>query len=155
MINEDCPNYECKDCKHYKSAHLGGCTKRVDHKTIEFSAPWFRCDPENCHTPCCEFEPSKIHIWDLKNYWTNWENWWNDYVDTWLEGHNPYNELIYFTLNGNTNVRYGVPMMDYVMGNMYNGNNLKAVEKMYYKRTQKGFGYKLIREKINGVELCT
>ena len=154
MINEDCPNWGCKDCKHFKFAHLGGCTKRVDHKKIEFAAPWFKSSKEEFGTPCCEFEPSEIHIWDLKNYWTNWENWWNDYVDTWLNGHNPIgSKLVYFTINGDTSVWYGVPIENYIYGNMYEGNKLKAVEKMYYKRVKTGFGYKLIREKIKGVEL--
>lgn len=38
-------------------------------------------------------------------------------------------------------------------GTMWNGNKLKAVEKRYYKRTQSGFGYKWIIEKIDGVEV--
>lgn len=155
MYNEDCPNYQCRDCKHFGS-YPNYCTKRVDHKKVEFAAAWFRCDPENSHMPCCEFEPSSINVWDLKNYWSNWENWWMDYLNTWFPYYpkeKPEDNFIYFTLNGNTDIRYGVPLMDYIMGDMYDGNKLKAKKKIYLKRVKNDYGYELIREDIDGVEI--
>lgn len=153
MINENCPNYKCKDCKHFGNFTKGYCNKRIDHKQIEFAVPWFKSSPEEVGFPCSEFEPSEIHVWDLKNYWTNWENWYADYKDTWLRGKDNSNKLCYFTLNGDRSVRYGVLISDYIYGTMIENNKLKAIEKMYYKRTKDGFGYKLIREKINGIDL--
>lgn len=61
--------------------------------------------------------------------------------------------LIGFELKQEPDVRYYVRPEDYVNGTMWDGNKLKAVEKGYYKRTQNGFGYKWIREKIDGVEV--
>lgn len=48
-------------------------------------------------------------------------------------------------------VRYRVRLEDYIYGTMFEGNKLKAYEKIYYKRTKEGFGYKLVHEKIDGV----
>ena len=50
-------------------------------------------------------------------------------------------------------MRYGVRLMDFVNGTMMDGDVLKAVEKTYYKQTREGFGYKLIRETIDGVNI--
>lgn len=61
--------------------------------------------------------------------------------------------LIGFELKQELNVRYYVRLEDYINGTMWDGNKLKAVEKGYYKQTRSGFGYKWIREKINGVEV--
>ena len=44
--------------------------------------------------------------------------------------------------------------MDFVNGTMMEGNHLKAVEKIYYKPDRKSpYGYSLIREPIDGVEI--
>ena len=41
--------------------------------------------------------------------------------------------------------------MDFVYGNMFDGDTLKANEKTYYKRDKSNpIGYTLIREKIDG-----
>ena len=49
----------------------------------------------------------------------------------------PDKTLVYFTVNNDTSVRYGVPLMDYVNRQMISGGcvfaTLKAVEKEYYK----------------------
>lgn len=150
-----CPNYKCHNCEHYGS-FPNYCQKRIDHKTIEFAVPWFvSCPSYNGHI-CSDFKPSLIHVYDLQNYWTNWESYWADYLENWFPYYpkeKPEDKLIYFTLNGDKEIRYGVNLMDYINNSMIDGNRLKAVEKMYYKRTKDGFGYKLVREKIEGVEL--
>ena len=70
----------------------------------------------------------------------------------------PDKTLVYFTVNNDTSVRYGVPLMDYVNRQMISGGcvfaTLKAVEKEYYKRVKNdSFGMKLVHEKITGVHL--
>lgn len=50
-------------------------------------------------------------------------------------------------------IRYRVKLDDYIYGTMFEGNKLKAYEKVYYKRRKEGFGYKLVHEKIDGVEV--
>jgi hypothetical protein len=38
---------------------------------------------------------------------------------------------------------------DFINGTMYNADgSLKAFQKMYYKQTRSGFGYKLVREPL-------
>lgn len=149
-----CPNYRCKDCKHFRT-YGNYCTKRVDHENIEVAASWFVSTPFGNQLPCCEFEPSAIHVYDLNNYWIDWEHWWQDFLVEWF----PYypdisleNHLIWFTLNGKRDIRYGVKLMDYIMGAMYDGDNLKAISRKYYKHTHDGYGYKLITEAVNGVK---
>ena len=63
------------------------------------------------------------------------------------------NNLIGFELKQEPDVKYYVRLEDYVNGTMWDDNRLKAVKKGYYKRTKSGFGYKWIREKIDGVEV--
>lgn len=159
MYNEDCYAYHCGDCKNF-GTYPNYCTRRIDHKKIEFAAPWFRCDPEAGGMICCEFEPKGIFVYDLKNYWTNYENWQTDWYDTQYDylteeqrEEKKDNSIVWFTLNGNTNIRYGVRAKDYIYNTMYDGNKLKAVKKIYYKKTKEGFGYKLMREDIDGVEI--
>lgn len=157
MYNEDCPNFRCKDCKWYRPVIKGheedACNRRIDHKRIEYAVPWFKSSAEETGFPCKEFEPSSIHVWCLKNYWTDWEHWWQDWIDTWMDGKTPTRPL-WFTLNGDRSVRYTVDRNDYINGTMFENGKLKAIEKAYYKQTRSGFGYKLVKEKLeDGVEI--
>lgn len=156
-MREDCPNYRCKDCK-YKGTYPNYCQHRVDHTNIEKAVPWFVSSPEESGIPCCDFEPSSIHVWDLKNYWIDWEHWWKDYLETWFPYYpkeKPEDKLVWFTLHGDKDIEYGVPMMDYIYGTMYDGDILKAVKKRYYVRhnvNDGSFPYELKYEDINGVK---
>ena len=144
--NYEPEKYRCSDCKHYHN----NC-KRVDGKILEFAKPWFLSTANN-GIVCCDFELCDHMIYAKKN-WVDFETYFTEFIENWL----PYaniNKLEYFTLNGDTTVRYGVKMLDYVYGHMWLSNGvLNAVEKVYYKRCRNEIGYKLIREKINGVTL--
>lgn len=143
------PNYKCRDCKNY-GRHNNYCTKRVDHIKTEVAAPWFVSTPFGEQIPCCEFEPSSIHKYDLENYWATWENWWEDYLEEYFPYYpkeTPENKFVWFTINGDKSIRYGIAMMDYIYGKMY------ATKKQYYKKVKTDFGYKLITEDIEGVNL--
>ena len=158
-LDDWCEHFYCGDCKHYKHPYDGGCQKRIDHKRVKFAKPWFKSYDGNQHSgnPCSDFVPSALHVCGLRR-WTTFDDYWLLYVRDWL----PYSNtdvLTYFTIGDDTSIRYGVRLLDFVYGNMFDGAILKAVEKMYYKRRNRtkenSFGYELIREKIDGVEVCT
>lgn len=158
-----CPAYRCKDCKHFKftnSIDPHGCTHRFDHAKMEYAHPWFVNVPEERGTPCSDFEPNGLYPAALP-YWHGYEHWreWmrrqsreddprpQEMIDKLSEGCIPH---ITFEPKGEE-VRYRVRLEDYVYGTMFEGNKLKAYEKIYYKKTKEGFGYKLTHEKIDGV----
>ena len=158
-IDDSCARFCCGNCEHYKHPYDGGCQKRIDHKRVKFAKPWFKSYDGNQHrgTPCSDFVPSALNVCESKR-WTTFDDYWLLYVRDWL----PYSNtevLTYFTLGDDTSIRYGVRLLDFVYGNMFDGAILKAVEKMYYKRRNRtkenSFGYELIREKIDGVEVYT
>ena len=147
MFNEDVEHYHCGNCKYFHDC------KRIDHVTIKFAVPFFKSYDRNQFSGiiCADFEPAQWCIYACKT-WQGFEYYWPRYVEQWL----PYqstNVLIYFTLHDDTSVRYGVNLMDFVNGTMFDGDLLKAVRKVYYKQTREGFGYRLIRETINGVKI--
>ena len=140
-VNYEPEHYRCSDCKYYQS----GC-KRVDGKTVQFAKPYFKSH-SNCSTVCCDFELKDYMIYARQN-WIDFDTYFKEYVENWLPYGNT-NKLIYFCLNGDTSIRYGVKLLDYVYGNMYSSDGvLNAVEKMYYKQVRSGFGYKLVREPV-------
>ena len=144
--NYEPERYKCGHCKHYRT----GC-KRVDNKIISFAKPYFKAEA-NCGTVCCDFELKDYMVYAKQN-WIDFDTYFKEYVENWLPYGNT-NTLIYFCLNGDTSIRYGVKLLDYVYGNMYLSNGvLNAVEKMYYKQVRSGFGYELVREPIEGVIL--
>ena len=134
----DVNNYKCRDCVYFPNQ-----CKRIDHNTIKFAKPYFIGYDGN-HIPCCDFKPKNL------TGWTGFNDWWPYYVEQWI----PYQNTdinTYFTLHSDPSIRYGVPLMDFVNGTMIENGVLKAVEKMYYKQTRKGCGYKLVYEEIKGV----
>jgi hypothetical protein len=155
----DVGNFRCKDCKHFSfvlpqgECKEGGCQKRIDHNRVEFACPWFKCAPEECGLPCSDFEPSSIHVDDIK-HWTGWKDYWKKFVKTWLPYQNE-DILVYFVVNGDNSIRYGVPLKKYLYGTMFDGNKMLATEKMYYKKhnvtKERTFPYELVREVIEGV----
>ena len=147
MSDNEIENYHCGNCKYFHNC------KRIDHTTIKFATPWFKSYDQNQFNGCIcsSFEPSNSCVYACQT-WTGFDNYWPQYVEQWL----PYkdtNKLVYFTLHNDTSVRYGVPLMDFVNGTMIKNGILKAVQKMYYKRTKDEFGYKLAREPIDGVRI--
>lgn len=148
MFSNEVEHYYCGSCKYFHNC------KRIDHVTIKFAVPWFKSyDKNQFHgCICADFEPAKWHIHAYQT-WKGFDYYWPRYIEQWLPYGNT-NKLVYFTLHDDTSVRYGVPLMDFVNGTMVHGNVLKAVEKMYYKRTTKTpYGFKLVREKIDGVKI--
>lgn len=143
--NYEPENYRCSNCKYYQK----DC-KRIDGVKIDFAKPWFKSSSD--HGCVCSDFVLKDYMIYAKQNWIDFDTYFAEYVENWLPYENT-NTLVHFVVNGDKNVWYGVPLLDYVYGNMYDGNKLKAVEKMYYKRTKRDFGYDLAREEIDGVEL--
>ena len=166
IIDEfQCPDYRCKDCKYFrfvspKNPH--GCTHRFDHAIMEYAHPWFVNVPEERGYPCSDFKPdgsypAALPYWHGFEHWREWMNKQNreddprpqDMIDRLNQNVIPY---IAFEFKGDKEeARYRVALENYIYGTMFDGNKLKAFEKHYYKRTREGFGYKLVKEKIDGV----
>ena len=140
---DTCPNLECKDCLFW-----GAQCRRIGGTNLEFARPYFVSQDTGSHTPCNSFEPKHPEYADLKE-WTNFEDFWKVYKDVWLSG----TKECAFTINGNKSVRYYVPLERFIDGTMIENGKLLATHKSYYKQTREGFGYKLIREEIDGVML--
>lgn len=151
-------NLRCNDCKFYKANadmdKVESTCKRINHKTVKFAVPWFKSYDCDFGTICSDFEPNPNYPALVKewNELGGFQKWWQLWVEQWL----PYQKIdkyVYFTLNGDTSIRYGVWLMDYVTGNMYNEDgSLKAETKQYYVRCKKSkshpIGYKLVEENI-------
>lgn len=139
---DDVPNFRCKDCIH---ATHKDCP-RIDFEKIQFAKPFFKCESRSLGIPCSAFLPSEHHVVACSK-WNGFWDWWGKYVDTWLPYKNT-KRLVYFTLNKDNSVWYGVPLMDYLQG------KLCAVEKMYCKQSRKSpVGYVIVHEKLNGFDL--
>lgn len=145
------PCLRCMDCTAFNvRADLPGevshC-KRIDHKLIKFAIPWFKS--YDCNGPiCADFAPRHPDYADFRD-WTGYENW-----ATVAHAVRRYGDRVWFTINGDTHIRYGVPADLFVHGGMIEGDTLKADRKMYYKQSRKSpIGYELITEEIDGVHV--
>ena len=144
------PHLRCIDCAFFNiRADLPGevsqC-KRIDHKLIRFAVPWFKS--YDCNGPiCADFKPRNPEYADLRN-WTNYDDWA-------MAREHRLSGFIWFTINNDTHIRYGVPVRLFVYGGMVDGSILKATRKRYYKRSRKSpIGYELITEEIDGVQVA-
>lgn len=156
---DTCPHVGCGDCAYFKvNADLDGVEstcKRIDHKKVKFAIPWFKCydcGMNSLHIPCGDFIPAHPEYADFRE-WTNFSDFWKVYVETWLPYKNE-NITLPFTINGDTSVRYHVPLSKFIDGTMIVDGVLQAVEKTYCKRDKVECGvqlYKIIHKKIDGV----
>lgn len=152
---EEYDRYFCGDCVYYGIPRNGKTSrcKRIDHEVIKFSKPHFCCYDGHQHSgiPCSDFYPASFMKY-ARAHWRGFESYWDWYVKAILPYGNT-NTYVWFCLNGDTSVRYGVPLLDFVFGTMMKGTRLKAVKKMHYKRSRKSpTGYILVTEEIDGVE---
>lgn len=143
---DTCPHLMCKDCLYW-----GKQCKRIGGTNLEFARPYFVSQPTGRHTPCNSFEPKHPEYADLKE-WTNFEDFWKVYKEVWLPYGNENIECA-FVINGDKSIRYYVPFEKFMNGTMIEDGKLMAIHKRYYKQTREGFGYKLVTEEINGIEL--
>lgn len=155
----ECPNYKCKDCIHFKFCISGkdiGCNHRFDHRKMEYAHPWFVSHPEENGQICSDFKPDGLYKAALP-YWHDIEHYleWKKRQDIEFLGkqYKEKEETVAFEIYSRPEERYYVKFDDYFYGKMWDGNKLKAFMKKYYKRTKDGFGYKLVTEYIDGVEV--
>lgn len=152
---EEYDRYFCGDCVYYslpKNGKPSRC-KRIDHDVIKFSKPYFECYDGNQYNGilCSDFYPSN-HMKYARAHWPGFDLYWEYYVKEILPYGNT-NTYVWFCLNGDTSIRYGVPLLDFVFGTMVEEGRLRAVKKMYYKRNRRApTRYILVTEEIDGVE---
>ena len=85
--------------------------------------------------------------------WSGFDDFWKVYIKAWLPYKNE-NKLIWFCLNDDKTIRYGVPIQSFVNNTMIQDGKLMAVKKAYYKRARNGIGYDLIYEDLkDGVNI--
>lgn len=85
--------------------------------------------------------------------WQGFEDWYEKYKRDW-DDRPIENKTVTFVLDGNEKVRYHVKLSDFIWGDLFDeGGNFKAIFKQYYKRSDKGCGYKLVTEELNGLEV--
>lgn len=142
---EEWPCLQHGQCKHFSvnSDRQESTCKRLDHKKYKFAVPWFKaydCGQMSGQI-CKEFEPKEICKWLYEH--------WDGIYGYFGEGYKPEGK-VWLTIDGDTSVRYAVLYEDFWNGTFLNDDgSLKWVEKMYYKRTKKYAGYKLVVEKGN------
>ena len=140
---EEWPALQHGDCIHFSvnSDREESTCRRLDHKHLIFAQSPFKA--YDCGQMqglvCKEFEPKKICRW-LYEHWDGIYGYFGE--DFKLKG------LVWLIVDGDESVRYGVAYEDFWDGTFLNPDGtLKWVEKMYYRRTKKEFGYKLVRER--------
>ena len=157
---DSCPHFGCGDCLYFKvnadMDNVESLCKRIDHKNIKFAVPFFKAYDcgQMYHIPCGDFIPKHLDYADAKE-WTNFNDFWAVYVEAWLPYGNE-NITVPFTINGDTSVRYHVPLKKFIDGTMIIDDVLQAVEKEYVKRAKIEYGiqlYEIVHEKISGVKI--
>ena len=163
---DNCPHFGCGDCVYFRvdadrvnadQININQeniLCKRIDHKKVKFAISWFKsydCG-QSFHLPCADFIPKHLDYADAKE-WSGFEDFWKVYVKAWLPYENE-DILLWFCLNDDTQVRYGVPLKKFLDGTMIQDGILMAIKKQYYKRQHKNdIGYTIINEEINGVQI--
>ena len=155
ITKENCPNLKCNYCKFrptYEKPH--SCKRIKDFNILRFSHAPFVCDIfYNPNSICSDFESDGSYKW-LDEHWTTFDDYFKVATEVFNESwvYPPTNRTVGIKIVGQPNVIYEVKYEDFVYGTMFDGNTLKAVQKVTQKRTRTGFGYNLIRENINGVD---
>lgn len=147
-----CPNWKCGDCIHHKwnrnKAKYEPCP-RLDHDKIQFAKPWFKSYDANQHSGiiCSDFYPNEAN-YRIYGYEGGFEYYWKRYVKYWLPYSNV-NIYAWFIQNGDTSIRYGVPLLDFVYGkHLTKSGKLKAKKRMFYKQSRSSpTGYILVRQR--------
>lgn len=140
--------YNCKSCKYFENR-----CKRVDGKKINFAKNPFSCQAYGLYV-CCDFELRDNRVYSKRN-WIDFETYFKEFLEVWFPRRNPETTKVYFVLDGNEEIRYGVLLKDFIYNNMYTDGKLNAVEKMYYKKVKCGNAMRdtIIHEEINGVAI--
>lgn len=150
-FDEDVDNLHCGDCKYFGFDSPGHtpCQKRIDHKTVRFSVPWFKSYDCNQHIGviCSEFEPKSVYK-SIFQTWRGFDYYWTRYVEQW---NTP--RYMSFILDGNKKIRYNVKTEDFVFGNLFVDGKLNAYERVYCVLDRKSpIGWRLVQEPWNPTE---
>ena len=124
--------------------------KRLMHPRLSFARPWF-ADINSAakigRALCSDFKCSKAFPYKYK-VWQNYS------IAEWYKTFGRKFKEVEFVLDNDQSVRYSVDYADFFYGNLIVDGKFNAVEKIYYKQIRKGFGYKLVIEKLeNGIDI--
>lgn len=134
-------NLRCSDCKNKHHC------PNLQHPRISLRKSPFSCCANS--VPCLKFEPVfKVHDAQTKDM----HLWWQAFETEWLP--KPLEkETVPLIIDNDKNVWYHIHLSDWIAGTFIDNGYLKAFEKQYFKRTKDAFGYKLVTEPINGINL--
>ena len=146
----------CGECKYFQcdaERREDTTCKRIDHKHIQFSVPWFKsydCGQYSGIT-CVDFEPKPLSKW-LYEHWVSMQ----DYMDSYkrVEGREYVNGYIGLCLDGNQEIIYYVKFSDFFYNTFLDSDGqLKWEFRKYYKKSRKSpIGYTLVTERREDVE---
>lgn len=145
LFEENWNVLSCGQCKF-----CGTQCKRVDHKHILFSKPYFFSYHEGRENKfvCHDFTPADYCRW-LKDNWVSYEDYW--------DGEKPYRDTdtVSLCMDGDFSVRYRVLVSDFVRGTHLDPDgNPRWVEKIYYKINRRSVtGYELVHEYLYTAEI--
>jgi len=149
-IYDHCSHIGCGSCKYFQvdaDRRTDTTCKRINHKEIKFSKPFFKsydCG-QLSGIICSDYTPAEWHKW-LYNHWKSIDDYCREYEEA--ENRPRVKGLLGFCLDDDTSVRYYVYYKDFYNNTFLDeAGNLKWVERQYYKQVRSGFGYKLITEK--------
>lgn len=147
----------CRHCKYWKAdADRDGVEsscKRIDHKLVKCAKPWFKsyhCGEQ--HEICRDFDPDPKRSPRTAELWPGFDR----YIDLKTDAGDMKEPLrpVWFCLNNDFGVRYGVDYWDFVDGTMIKDGCLMCKKKMYYKINRKNpIGYDLITEDTEPVRI--
>lgn len=142
-----CERIGCTSCKF----GFDGLCKREFGKLKLRKGP-FSCNRFVRQGFCADYQPAGWRV-SLKESWQGFDDWYEKYKLYWLDGRAEIKGTMSFVLDGNNDEWYEVDMLDFVYGTLFDeSGKFKAVRKVWYKRTKKGFGYTLVHEAIDGLE---
>ena len=135
----------CNSCVYYQNC------KRLPSDRLSFAHSCF-ISPANNKLPlgrtlCSDFICTSRHVAKYK-VWQNFTMW------QWYNLFGKEFANIGYILDNNPSVRYYINYKDFYLDNLIVNGRFNAIEKVYYKQTRKGFGYKLVTEKLeNGIDI--
>lgn len=132
---------------------VSSACKRIDHKTVKFAKPWFKSyDCGDQHGICGAFEPEPLRSPVIAERWCGFEK----YIALKAEAGDLRYPLrpVWFCINNDFSIRYGVDYWDFVNGEMIKDGYLMCKKKQYYRISRKSpIGYELMTEDIEPVRI--
>lgn len=140
----EAPNLRCRDCIFCETE----LCRRVNYRSLDFYHRAFASatSSREWQYVCRDFQMAPYMVRE-RDEWPGFDSWQAIWVRQWLDGHLP--KLMWFHVNGNSNVDYGVPYDTYVEGHHIQGNLLMAtVRRFTFPLRRSSRGYRLFYEEL-------